>query len=104
LLKGLKTSPSAKAVESDIDVIKTNARTKVGVRLRERISKMKNWRVGTLQPTSDRVGNPTGSGFVLYDETGQPCVTFGYGSEKDARVGREHVEAALANVASVEGR
>ena len=43
-------------------------------------------------------------GFVLYDETGQPCVTFGYMSEQDARAGREHVEAALANVASVKGR
>jgi cysteine sulfinate desulfinase/cysteine desulfurase-like protein len=65
---------------------------------------MKNWSVDIVQPTSDRVGNPTGSGFVLYDETGQPCVTFGYASEKDARAGREHVEAALANVASVKGR
>jgi hypothetical protein len=65
---------------------------------------MKEWRVGTVEPTSDRIGNPTGSGFVLYDETGQPCVTFGYMSEQDARAGREHVEAALANVGSVKGR
>ena len=43
----------------------------------------------------------SGSGFVLYDETGKPCVTFGYFNESYAKAGREHVEAALANAASV---
>jgi hypothetical protein len=41
----------------------------------------KKWRVGDLQPvqgTDLRAMSQTG--FVLYDETGQPCVTFGYGT------------------------
>jgi hypothetical protein len=43
-------------------------------------------------------------GFVLYDETGQPCVTFGYGSHDEARKGREYVMAALIGAETVRGR
>jgi len=62
---------------------------------------MQNWRVGPVQTVSG--GGFWGSGFVLYDETGKPCVTFGYFSESYAKAGREHVVAALANAASVIG-
>jgi hypothetical protein len=62
---------------------------------------MQNWRVGNVQSVDS--GNFSGSGFVVYDENGIPCVMFGYLSEGDAKAGREHVEAALANVASVTG-
>ena len=44
---------------------------------------MQNWRVGPVQTVSG--GSFWGSGFVLYDETGKPCVTFGYFSESDLR-------------------
>ena len=60
---------------------------------------MQNWRVGPVQTVSG--GSFWGSGFVLYDENGKPCVTFGYFNESYAKVGREHVVAALANAASV---
>jgi hypothetical protein len=40
-------------------------------------------------------------GVALYDETGKPCVTFGYPKETDAKAGREHIKAALIGVASV---
>ena len=60
---------------------------------------MQNWRVGPVQTVSG--GSFWGSGFVLYDETGKPCVTFGYFSESHAKAGRVYVEAALANAASV---
>jgi hypothetical protein len=63
------------------------------------MSKMQNWRVGSLGPVNS--GNFSGPGFVLYDEDGKPCVMFGYSSERDAKAGREHIEAALANVGSV---
>ena len=43
-------------------------------------------------------------GFVLYDETGQPCVTFGYGTHDEARSAREYVMAALIGVETVRGR
>ena len=59
------------------------------------MSKLQNWRVGPVQSVTP------GIGFVLYDETGKPCVTFGYFSESHAKAGREYVEAALANAASV---
>ena len=62
---------------------------------------MHKWRVGPVQTVSG--GSFWGSGFVLYDETGKPCVTFGYFNESYAKAGREHVVAALANVASVIG-
>jgi hypothetical protein len=42
-------------------------------------------------------------GFVLYDETGQPCVTFGYGSHDEARLARQYVMAALIGVETVRG-
>ena len=56
---------------------------------------MQKWRVGPVQSVTP------GISFVLYDETGKPCVTFGYFSESHAKAGREYVEAALANAASV---
>ena len=62
---------------------------------------MHKWRVGPVGSVSGE--RFWGSGFVLYDETGEPCVTFGYFNESFAKAGREHVVAALANVASVIG-
>ena len=62
---------------------------------------MQNWRVGNVQSVDS--GSFLGPGFVVYDENGIPCVMFGYLKEEDAKNGREHVEAALANVASVTG-
>jgi hypothetical protein len=43
-------------------------------------------------------------GFVLYDGTGQPCVTFGYGTDDEARLARRHVMAALIVAETVRGR
>ena len=34
-------------------------------------------------------------GFVLYDQKGRPCVSFGYRSEATAKAARDHVVAAL---------
>ena len=62
---------------------------------------MHKWRVGPVQTVSG--GRFWGVGFVLYDEDGRPCVTFGYFNESHAKAGREHVLAALANAASVTG-
>ena len=62
------------------------------------------WRVGDLQPvqgTDPRAMSQIG--FVLYDETGQPCVTFGYGSHDEARLARQYVMAALIGVETVRG-
>ena len=41
---------------------------------------MHNWRVGSVGSVSGE--NFWGVGFVLYDETGKPCVTFGYSTRK----------------------
>ena len=60
---------------------------------------MHNWRIGPVGSVSGE--RFWGTGFVLYDETGKPCVTFGYFNESYANAGRAHVEAALANAASV---
>ena len=60
---------------------------------------MHKWRVGPVGSVSGK--RFWGCGFVLYDETGKPCATFGYFNESHAKAGREHVVAALANVASV---
>ena len=65
----------------------------------------KKWRVGDLQ-TMQGAHPPaiTMTEFVLYDETGQPCVTFGYGSHNEARLARQYVMAALIGVETVRGR
>ena len=60
----------------------------------------KQWRVGDLHTIP---GAMTMIGFVLYDETGQPCVTFGYGTHDEARSAREYVMAALIGVETVRG-
>jgi hypothetical protein len=59
----------------------------------------KKWRVGDLQPVLG--GAMSQIGFVLYDETGQPCVTFGYGTHDEARLARQYVMAALIGVETV---
>jgi hypothetical protein len=46
----------------------------------------KKWRVGDLQPVQGTDPRASQIGFVLYDEMGQPCVTFGYLSEDEAYV------------------
>jgi len=60
---------------------------------------MSNWRVGNVQSVDS--GDFSGSGFVLYDGDGRPCVMFGYSSEGGTKAASEHIEAALVNVASV---
>jgi hypothetical protein len=54
---------------------------------------MHNWRVGSVGSVSGE--GFWGVGFVLYDETGKPCVD-------NAKDGREHVVAALANAAALQ--
>ena len=57
----------------------------------------KKWRVGDLQTMQGEDPRAmTMVGFVLYDETGQPCVTFGYETHGQARSARGYVMAALA--------
>jgi hypothetical protein len=43
-------------------------------------------------------------GFLLYDQKGRPCVSFGYGDRSKARLGRNHVAAALKDAEQVLGR
>jgi hypothetical protein len=65
----------------------------------------KQWRVGDLQTMQGADPRAmTMIGFVLYDETGQPCVTFGYGTHDEARAARGYVMAALIGVETVRGR
>lgn len=60
---------------------------------------MRNWRVGEIQWTPGKEFSEWG--FVLYEQSGKPCVTFVYSHGLDARAGRGQVQAALAEVASV---
>ena len=62
---------------------------------------MKRWRVGDVQRLG--AGGAMGKTWsvALYDETGRPCVTFGYPKETDAKAGRQHIKAALIGVAYV---
>jgi hypothetical protein len=71
----------------------------------EKATLMENkWRVGDLQPVQGADPRAMSQiGFVLYDETGQPCVTFGYGSHDEARLARQYVMAALIGVETVRG-
>ena len=42
-------------------------------------------------------------GFVLYDQKGRPCVSFGYADDKKANLGRNHVAAALKDAEQILG-
>ena len=65
----------------------------------------KQWRVGDLQTMQGADPRAmTMIGFVLYDETGQPCVAFGYGTHDEARAARGYVMAALIGAETVRGR
>jgi hypothetical protein len=62
------------------------------------------WRVGDLQAVRGADQRAMSQiGFVLYDEMGQPCVTFGYGSHDEPRLARQYVMAALIGVEMVRG-
>jgi hypothetical protein len=45
------------------------------------------WRVGSIQTVQDGVGGFSGTGFVLHDDNGRPCVTFGYLDQESALEG-----------------
>ena len=72
----------------------------------ERAAQMETqWRVGDLQTMQGADPRAmTMIGFVLYDETGQPCVTFGYGTHDEARLARQYVVAALIGAETVRSR
>jgi hypothetical protein len=53
----------------------------------------KKWGVGDLQLLRGAVMSQVG--FVLYDEKGEPCVMFGYGTHDEATIGRQYIMAAL---------
>ena len=64
----------------------------------------KKWRVGDLQSVQGaHLRAMSQIGFVLYDETGQPCVTFGYLNHYEARLARRYVMAALIGAETVRG-
>jgi hypothetical protein len=54
------------------------------------------WRVGNIEPVYDSRGMPAGTGFVLYDENGQACVTFGYGTDTDAKNAADRLRTVVA--------
>ena len=61
---------------------------------------MRRCRVGEVQWLRDGRDFSEWS-FVLYEESGKPCVTFLYSRGLDAEAGRDQVQAALAGVVSV---
>ena len=64
----------------------------------------KKWRVGELQSVQGAdLQAMSQIGFVLYDETGQPCVMFGYGTHDEATTARRYIMAALIGVETVRG-
>jgi hypothetical protein len=60
----------------------------------------KNWKVSHVE----LLEGGTHFGFVLYDQKGRPCVSFGYADDKKAFAGRDLVAAALREVEQVLGR
>ena len=61
---------------------------------------MRRCRVGEVQWLRDRGGEFSEWGFVLYEESGKPCVTF-LSHGLDAEAGRDQVQTALAGVVSI---
>jgi hypothetical protein len=61
----------------------------------------KKWRVGDLQPMRGAVMSQIG--FVLYDETGEPCVMFGYRTHDEAAIAQQYIMAELIGVEAVRG-
>jgi hypothetical protein len=55
------------------------------------------WRVGNVELLEGGLL----FGFVLYDQKGRPSVSFGYADRAKARLGRNHVAAALKDAEQV---
>jgi hypothetical protein len=60
---------------------------------------MRTWRVGEIQWVNGE--DVSEWGFVLYDQSGKPCVALKYSRGVDAREGYDNVQAALARVVAV---
>jgi hypothetical protein len=58
------------------------------------------WRVGNVELLEGGLL----FGFLLYDQKGRPCVSFGYADRAKASLGRNHVAAALKEAEQVLGR
>jgi hypothetical protein len=58
-------------------------------------------RVGEVQSITNNTGAKAGWGFVLFDEQGLPCATFGYLDEVTAKAARAHVDLALIEAKSL---
>jgi hypothetical protein len=59
------------------------------------------WRVGNIEPIYDSHGKPAGTGFVLYDQNGQPCVTFRYLTDTEAKAAADHLRTVVATADKV---
>jgi hypothetical protein len=55
------------------------------------------WRVGRVELLEGGLLY----GFVLYDQRGRPSVSFGYADRAKAKLGRDHVAAALKDAEEV---
>jgi hypothetical protein len=60
----------------------------------------KKWRVSQVELLEGELL----FGFVLYDQKGRPCVSFGYANDVEAFAGRDLVLAALKGAEQVLGR
>jgi len=58
-------------------------------------------RVGEVRSIRDNSGAEAGWGFILFDEQGLPCATFGYLDEVTAKAARTHVDLALIEAKSL---
>jgi hypothetical protein len=58
------------------------------------------WRVGNVELLEGGLL----FGFVLYDQKGRPCVSFGYADDKKANLGHNHVAAAIKDADQVLAR
>ena len=60
-------------------------------------------RAGPIQDITDNAGASGGAGFVLYDDKGLPCATFGYLDRQATQGAVRNITAALADANSVSG-
>ena len=100
VLRKFRENPSSHIDRRPITRLQSNVLGFAGGGEYENHSMEKDWRVSHVELLEGGLLY----GFVLYDQKGRPCVSFGYADDRKANVGRDHVEAALKGVEQVLGR
>ena len=59
------------------------------------------WRIGAVEALMDDQNNIVGAGFVLLDDDGRPCITFGFAERNDANINQQKISEIIKAASAI---